>query len=111
MSLLGRIANLFSRSRVDREIEAEFRSHIDLRVEDNLAAGMSREEARRDALVRFGNRTATKEQVGSADMALTLESVAFDPSLCVSPIAPLARFHADGRIHTGAGDRRERCGF
>jgi predicted permease len=78
MSLLGRIANLFSRSRIDREIETEFRSHIDLRIEDNLAAGMSPAEARRDALVRFGNRTATKEQVASADVALTLESVAFD---------------------------------
>jgi predicted permease len=78
MSLLARIANLFSRSRVNRDIEAEIQSHIDLRIEDNLAAGMSPEEARRDALVRFGNRTSTKERVASADLALSLESVVAD---------------------------------
>jgi predicted permease len=75
MPLLRRIANLFSRSRVDREIEAEVAAHIDLRIEDNIAAGMSPEEARRDALLRFGNPTATREQVASADLALSLESI------------------------------------
>src|SRR5271170_2896687 len=75
MPLLRRIANLFSRSRVDREIEAEIKAHIDLRIEDNLAAGMSPEEARRDALLRFGNTTATRERVASADLALSLESI------------------------------------
>jgi predicted permease len=78
MSLLSRVANLFSRSRVDREIDAEIQSHIDLRIEDNLAAGMSSAEARRDALLRFGNPTVTRERVASADIALSLESVWFD---------------------------------
>jgi predicted permease len=75
MPILRRIANLFTRSRVDREIEAEIEAHIDLRIEDNIVAGMSPEEARRDALLRFGNRTATKERVASADLALSLESI------------------------------------
>src|SRR5277367_2764353 len=75
MPLLRRIANLFSRSRVDREIEAEIEAHIDLRIEDNIASGMSPEEARRDALPRFGNPTATRERVASADLALSLESI------------------------------------
>jgi predicted permease len=75
MPLLPRFANLFSRSRVDREIDAEIQSHIDLRIEDNLAAGMSPEEARRDALLRFGNRASTKERIASADLALGLQSV------------------------------------
>ncbi len=74
MPLLSRITNLFSRSRVDREIEAEIEAHIGLRIEDNLAAGMSPEQARRDALLRFGNPTATRERVASADLALSLES-------------------------------------
>jgi hypothetical protein len=78
MSLLSRVANLLFRSRVDREIDAEIQSHIDLRIEDNLAAGMSPAEARRDALLRFGNPTATRERVASADIALSLESVWFD---------------------------------
>src|SRR5271165_2620382 len=75
MPLFRRIANLFSRSRVEREIEAEIAAHIDLRIEDNIAAGMSPEEARRDALLRFGNPTATRERVASADLALSLEGI------------------------------------
>ncbi len=78
MSLLSRVVNLFFRSRVDREIDAEIQTHIDLRITDNLAAGMSPAEARRDALLRFGNRAVTRERVASADIALGLESVWFD---------------------------------
>lgn len=73
MTLFRRIANLFSRSRVDREIEAEIQSHIELRTEDNIAAGMSPEEARREARVRFGSPTAMRERVASVDLALSLE--------------------------------------
>lgn len=75
MALLSRIANLFSRSRVDREIEAEIQSHLDLRIADNIAAGMTPEAARRDALLRFGSRAATKERVASADLALGLAGI------------------------------------
>ncbi len=75
MPLLRRVVNLFSRSRVHRAIDAEIQSHIELRIEDNLAAGMSAAEARRDALLRFGNPAITRERVASADMALSLEIV------------------------------------
>jgi predicted permease len=75
MSIFGRISNLFSRSSLDREIESELQSHIGMRIEDNLAHGMSPEHARRDALARFGNPTATKEHVVFADAAVVLGSV------------------------------------
>jgi predicted permease len=78
MALPRRIANLFSRSRVEREIEDEIQAHIALRAEDNMVAGMSPEEARRDALVRFGNPTVAKERMASADLALTLAAIWFD---------------------------------
>jgi macrolide transport system ATP-binding/permease protein len=75
MSLLRRIGNLFSRSKMDREIDAELQAHIEMRIEDNLAEGMSPEQARRDALIRFGSPTATKERVASMDAALRLDSI------------------------------------
>src|ERR1700722_5413204 len=75
MALLQRISNLFSRSRVDSEIDAELRSHIEMRITDNIAAGMSRDDARRDAMLRFGNPTVTQERVMAADAALALSSV------------------------------------
>src|SRR5580658_1653282 len=78
MSLVHRVLNLFIHSKVDREIEAELKSHVEMRTEDNVASGMSPDVARRDALLRFGNPTVTKEQVIAVDAALTLESIGMD---------------------------------
>jgi len=75
MALLRRISNLFSRSKVDREIDDEFRFHVEMRMEENMAAGMPAEEARRDAMLRFGNLSSTKEHVAEADVAMTLHSI------------------------------------
>jgi predicted permease len=75
MSLFRRMSNLFRRARLDREIETELQSHIDMRIEENLGVGMSPERARRDALARFGNPTVTKEHVASADVTLILGSI------------------------------------
>jgi predicted permease len=75
MSLLRRISNLFFRSKIGREIDAELHSHIEMRIEDNLTAGMSPADARRDALLRFGNPSSVKERVTGADAALTLDSL------------------------------------
>ncbi len=72
MAAMRRVVNLFRRNRVNGEIDAELQSHIEMRVEANLAQGMTPEEARRDALVRFGNPTATRERVVAADATLGL---------------------------------------
>jgi predicted permease len=78
MSLVRRISNLFARSKVGQEIDAELKSHIAMRIEDNIAAGMTQQEAQRDALVRFGNPTVLKERVTAADAALVLDSIRQD---------------------------------
>ena len=75
MSVLNRIANLFTRSKLQREIDRELASHIELRIEDNIAAGMSRKQARRDALLRFGNRSVMHERTTEADAALYFEGL------------------------------------
>jgi predicted permease len=78
MSLYRRISNLFARSQVGREIDAELESHIAMRTEDNIASGMPPEEAQRDARLRFGNSTVVKERVTAADAALVLDSIRQD---------------------------------
>jgi predicted permease len=78
MSISRRIRNLFSRASLCREIRDELRAHLDMRIEDNITAGMSPSDARRDALIRFGNPHATGERVMAADAALTLETIAMD---------------------------------
>jgi putative ABC transport system permease protein len=75
MALIRRIRNLLHRTDVNREIDEELRAHIDLRTEENIARGMSPEEAKREALLRFGNPASTREQVAAADATLGLERV------------------------------------
>src|SRR5258708_32339636 len=74
MSLFRRIRALGFRSEIDREVTDELHSHIMMRAADNVAAGMSPEAARRNALLRFGNPTVVKERVIAADAALGLDS-------------------------------------
>jgi predicted permease len=75
MSLFRRVSNLFSPSKLDREIEEELRSHIEMRMEDNLAKGMSPEQARRGAYLSFGNPVVTKERVTAMDASLLLTNI------------------------------------
>src|SRR5690348_5723097 len=74
MALWRRILSLGRRARMEREIEAELREHRAMCVEDNMARGMSREEAERDARVRFGSPAAMRERVAAEDAALGIES-------------------------------------
>ncbi|HEX8879277.1 MAG TPA: ABC transporter permease [Candidatus Acidoferrum sp.] len=60
-TLAARLLALFRRRSLDRELDAELRSHLDMAVERNLAQGMSREQARRQALLDFGGLQQTKE--------------------------------------------------
>ena len=74
MALWRRILSLGRRARMEREIEAELREHRAMCVDDNMARGMSREEAERDARVRFGSPAAMRERVAAEDAALGIES-------------------------------------
>jgi predicted permease len=75
MALLRRILALGKRARLDREIEAELREHMQMCIDDNIAAGKSREQAEREARLRFGNPAATRERVAAEDAALGLDNL------------------------------------
>src|SRR5215510_4204923 len=49
------------RGRFDRELEEEMRFHLEMKEEENLAAGISPEEARYEARRQFGNQTLLQE--------------------------------------------------
>src|SRR3984885_4286901 len=78
MALFHRILSLGKRARLQREIDAELREHMAMCVDDNMAQGMSREAAEREARRRFGNPTVMRERVSAEDAALGFESVWHD---------------------------------
>src|SRR6266436_6174708 len=75
MSWLGR---LFHKSRAEDELDKELRFHLEQQVADNLAAGMSTEEARRRAQQEFGGLERVKEEVRDTRWETHLDSLARD---------------------------------
>ena len=59
--LSRRIAAVFSRRRLEQDLDEELHSHVEMAVERNLRRGMNREEARRAALADLGGIEQTKE--------------------------------------------------
>jgi predicted permease len=51
----NRLRSFFSKKPMDRELAEEMAAHLEFAVEENIARGLSAAEARRQALVRFGN--------------------------------------------------------
>jgi macrolide transport system ATP-binding/permease protein len=49
-----RLRSVFRRRRVEQELEDELQYHLNTRIEENVAGGMSSEEARRAALLSMG---------------------------------------------------------
>jgi predicted permease len=60
--LLYRLRSFFLRNEQDRDLDAEMSTHLELAIEENLQRGLSQDEARRQALVRFGGSQQAKEQ-------------------------------------------------
>src|SRR5580698_9742019 len=60
--MLHRLRSFFSKTPLDRELNAEMASHLEMAMEENLRRGMSPEEAQRQALVRFGGVSQACEQ-------------------------------------------------
>jgi putative ABC transport system permease protein len=62
-ALIKRLMSFFRRDQRDADLAAELESHLQFHIEDNLRAGMSPEEARRQALIKLGGLDQTKESV------------------------------------------------
>ena len=56
-----RLWGVFNKQRKDRELAEELEAHLQMHIEDNLRAGMTPEEARRQALIKLGGLESTKE--------------------------------------------------
>ncbi len=80
-TLLHRIAALFRRRRLEKDLDDELRSHLEMAIELNARKGMSPADARREALRSFGGLEQTKEiyrdQRGLPMIETTLQDLRF----------------------------------
>jgi predicted permease len=72
------LRNLFSRRRVDVDLDQEVHSHLGLLIEENIRAGMPPSEAERAARIELGGIEQVKEQVREEGLGNWLHSVLFD---------------------------------
>ncbi|HXW06402.1 MAG TPA: ABC transporter permease [Vicinamibacterales bacterium] len=66
------------RTELETGLDEEIRFHIDRQTEKNLRAGMSADEARRQALIRFGGVDHTKERARDQFRAASIEDLVRD---------------------------------
>src|SRR5438105_14565365 len=70
MSLFRNFANglrsLFRKERVERELDEELRSFLDMAAEEKMKHGMRRKDALRAVRLERGNLEVTKEEIRSA---------------------------------------------
>jgi predicted permease len=57
-----RLRSIFRRRRVEQDLDDELQYHLEMRIEENIAKGMSSEEARRAALIALGGLDQRKEE-------------------------------------------------
>ncbi|MQA31102.1 MAG: FtsX-like permease family protein [Luteitalea sp.] len=58
-----RLLGTFAPARRDADLAAELETHINLHLDDQVQAGMSREEARRQAVLTLGGIESTRDQI------------------------------------------------
>jgi predicted permease len=98
---LQRLLSFFRKAPLDRDLDAEMASHLAFAIEENLRRGLSPEEASRQALVRFGGVSQSKEQHREArglpaldlllqDLRYTLRTLRRDRSFAAVAVLILA---------------------
>jgi predicted permease len=70
--------SIFNRSNSDAELDLEMQNHIALEIDENLARGMSADEARRQAYLKFGSPRRVREDLWTRNSIGPLENLLRD---------------------------------
>jgi predicted permease len=105
MSWRRRLVNTLRRRRLDRAIDDELQSHVELRAADFERAGMSAEAARREARRLLGNDSSLRDRTREADVWVALETAVQDARYAARTLwrAPLFTLAATLTLAIGIG--------
>ena len=66
--------SLFRKRAIDEQLDSELRFHFEKLVDENIAAGMAAQEARRQAMLEFGGHEQIKEDLRDVHRVSVIES-------------------------------------
>ncbi|MGE5325764.1 MAG: ABC transporter permease, partial [Deltaproteobacteria bacterium] len=92
--ILSFFRNLLRRPKVEQALDDELRSSVELLTEDNIKQGLSRSEARRQALIELGGVEQVKEEVRAVRVGRLLEDLARDIRYALRALAKSPCFAA-----------------
>ena len=75
---IHRMRGVFRKRKLEQELEDEIRAHLDMQIEDNLMQGMSPDEARYQALRKFGGVEQVKESYRDRRSLAVVDSALWD---------------------------------
>jgi predicted permease len=75
---IHRLRGLFLKRKMERDLEDEIRAHLEMQIDDNLRLGMSPEEARYEALRKFGGVEQVKESYRDRRSLAVVDSALWD---------------------------------
>ena len=104
---MRRVRSFFEKRRQDSELDVEIATHLELAVEENMRQGIPRDEARRQALIRFGGVQQAKERQRESRGLPWLDALLQDVPLYAAHVAQGPLLYAGCRADSGAGDWRE----
>jgi macrolide transport system ATP-binding/permease protein len=73
-----RLGGLFGKARIEKDMAEELDSHLAMHIADNMRAGMTLEQARREAMLKLGGMESAKEAYRDRSTAPFLEHLALD---------------------------------
>ena len=73
-----RLSSLFRRGRYERELDSELRFHLDMLTEQNIRMGLAPDQARRAALMTFGEVDRVKDDVRDTWLSRVAETLMQD---------------------------------
>jgi predicted permease len=98
-----RLAGLFSKQRLEKEMTEEIESHLAMHIADNVRAGMTPGQARREALLKLGGVESVKEAVRERSTVPLLEHLAQDLRFTVRQLRKNSGFAVTAVMVLAAG--------